>query len=255
MANVAYPGAPYVAKPISPPMAGVFGAAAEISLPIIAPATLLGSDLIADWDARAGVAATTWTDQKASIVLTATGSPTFATDGAYFNGLPVWKIVSGQQLSTGTIATFLTSSSTFSISTVCRFTSGTLANKNLWRTFTTNGTVQSWLAQALNSVARLGMTGAISIQSRVGAFDSSNTDVHRFEFAFNGARAYILLDGVDVGDGAMSQSRSSETFTMPTITANTIAINIASTRIVSPLPSANVRAQLRAYDASIWGTH
>lgn len=257
MANFAFPPSPSLAPPIGQPLAGRLAAGAALTLPIVAPATLLGTDLAAEWDARAGVAATTWTDQKSSIVLTASGSPTFGTDGAFFNGLSVWKIASGQFLNSGTVTAFIATNLPFYVSMVCRFTSGVAANKNMWRIVNSGGLATSSGAST-SSVSRLTLgTSATSVNSRVNAFNNSNTDVHRFEFGQTGSIGLMHVDGIEVGGGvvlAVTQ-RASEAFSIPTATSPITDFNVASIRVVSPYPSATVRAQLRAYDASIWGSH
>lgn len=154
----------------------------------------LGSILLAQWDVRYGVAANTWTDQVRGLVLTGVGAPTFAVDGANFNGLPVWQFVSAstQYLDTGNIGFDLLAN--LSPDLYVRFT---------WRGTTVGATAQG-LTYILNSTASTGIAygnrnaggwfPSMNPQASTSAAVPADLNVHSWEWGISGGQYFHRTD-------------------------------------------------------------
>lgn len=240
---------PSIAPDIASPTFGVAG----LQLTPQSPATLLGSALKAEWDARAGVAANTWTDSVASTVLTGTGSPTFGADAGYFNELSVWQFSGAQYLDTGNLAELVPVDVDAWFCVIGRLTIVDATTRQLFsfrNDQSPNDVAYAVRANSTTNLWNVTWGAAAHITQR-----TADTAMHRFEILALNGRRYFYVDGQTylAATGA-SSGRSVERVALPTVSSSTSACSIAVVRIAWPVPTGIQRQQMRAYDRAIWGT-
>lgn len=261
MADVAIASAlaPSVAAPCAPSVASNL-TSARVQLPIVAPATLLGSALKADWDSRAGAMnGVSWTDQQAMIALAAGGGmPAYGSDGSFFNGLSVWKPTASQWLSNALVSLLVSGNVSFHISTVFRLPDGSASTKLILLARNSSAQISFRVLAATGGTGKLSVDwGTNNMSSANDSFALTDTSVHRVEIGTWDGQHQIWCDGTQLATTSTTLfqlNRNVEQIGIPVVSGASNAINTASLRITTPAPSAAQRAQLRAYDASVWGS-
>lgn len=226
------------------------------------PTSILGATLLAEWDARRGTTANTWTDSISGRVLTGSGTPTLAVDGSFFAARSVWKFVlaSTQLMDTGAAgATLYAVGSKPYVSFVARATA-TAAG------FQTLVNLHDNAAATISVQWRMGGGGAADgtwrgqlVTGDANADIVADTNVHLFEIFLDATgRRWVSIDGVDASNDATTGIVTTTIIQRVSIGAFTggtapTSVNIARLRCCSAVPSAAQRAQLRALDQSVWG--
>lgn len=217
--------------------------------------SILGANLLAEWDARYLTGIGTWTDTVGGRVATGSGSPALATDGANFNGLPVWTFVaaSSQKLDTGTLGAniFVSGAATFYCSLVARASDLDLVDgRYLELTRGVAAEVLQFRSAPTGWVARLA-----NLDSGGAAID---LNVNLWEFALNasGIRE-VWKNGTSLGTAGVAATLNDNVdrvcfggFPSGVAFAD---CRIARCRLCTSLPSVADRAALRALDQQIWG--
>jgi len=240
-----------VAPSISPSIGADATLVDGTQLDIVDPGTLLGATLKADWDSRAGVAAT-WTDQIGSRVLTNfSGTTTFGADGSFFNGQSVWLMGAGAGMGSPMFTAIATTGNNdIWVTFICRLLAPQLSQPLVYLTDNGNNPTINLLQTASGS-------GNVTASTITAPF-VPDTNVHRYEYGIIGGRSMMFIDGSLRASGATfgtSLARDLTRVQLPRNAASGSAgINVASLRIITPAPTGLQRAQLRAYDSSIWGT-
>jgi len=225
-------------------------------------ASILGANLLAEWDARVGVSGVTWTDSVGGRVLTGVNTPVLATDGANFSGLPVWKFVtaSAQYMDEGAgQPTLIAAGATdFYCSIVLRDTDLGLGIAQNLLDMCDSGIT----AEVMNFV--VDATG-VFLTGRINPFAAftatADTAVHLFEIFYTAGGGDIVLsiDGVDTpagaGPGLTTAGALARVFVGCNLAPGALlaSANVARVRICAAVPSASQRTQLQALDQSAWG--
>lgn len=231
-------------------------------------ASILGSSLLAEWDARFGTntaGARTWTDQKGGLVLTGSGTPGFTTDGANFRGLSTWDFAaaSSQYFDSGGAGPTLIASASANLycSMVLRATS--TADTGVVQAYAglLDNALSQYAAQP-NRPAGAGhtwncfMCGANAISAPV----AGDMAVHLFEMYLSPTGTLKFdIDGVGVADNAtpgivtlaaVQRVNIGGFVSGPNFLSN---CRVARLRICATTPTTAQRAQLRTLDRAIWG--
>lgn len=226
-----------------------------MQLTVSAPATVLGANLKAEWDARAGTAANTWTDSVAGAVLTGSNSPTFGVDTGFFNGLSVWQLTGSgnQKLDTGQLGAELVAAGTPIY--VCLIVRHTLiaASQRVIRLFQSADT-QSYI-QNLGSSGIFPVTINTPSGLMTSTYAANTSSVHRYEFGLDGTFGWTIVNGrVRLKQALAMPNLNVQRVILPFETPTTTAIIYAAVRIADVWPTGLQREQMRAYDRSVFGT-
>lgn len=255
MTDILLPGAGRgaVSPAVAPPVAMASSSVAGLRLTPQSPATLLGANLKAEWDCRSGTAANTWTDAITSAVLTGSGSPTFAADPGYFNGLSVWQMSGAQLMDTGNLAAALVAASTATwMCLICRQPSPG-SNKVLF-TPTNTAAQAAWIfGQSAATPFALTLFAPSTNSNSAFAPDAA---VHRYEFGCQSSSSgrTLVKDGVLIKFTSGSSNRVLQRVVMPQLSETAASLNVACLRIADTWPTNEQREQMRAYDRAIFGT-
>lgn len=217
---------------------------------------MLGSLLLAEWDARVGIGSNTWTDLIGGRVATGSGTPTLAPVTGKFNGQPVWNFVaaSSQKLDTGNLGAniFTTGGAGFYMSFVAQASDTDLVDGRYIEV--TNGVateVAAFRSSASGWLARFCGADVIPAGSTI------DLNVNLWEIAFNGGTRQMWKNGTSLGtNGAATVNANVDRVCFGGFPSGVAFADcrVARMRLCSALPSQTQRDVLRRVDKAIWGT-